>query len=127
MAIREDIHPARRFVNLFLLDMFRTGKTDCTIRSSDGLPALRAYPAPPDFERFANVLKVMAGLDPGPFPTPRGGSFLVAIDHEISGVWEEVTFCVHASFADAAGGAGAVNLHAEVTARTPTVDPDACL
>jgi hypothetical protein len=68
----------------------------------------------------------MAGLDPVRFATPRGGSFLVAIDREIAGAWEAVTSVIHTTFADASGG-GAVTLRTEVTSRKPTVDPAVCL
>jgi hypothetical protein len=89
------------------------------------LPELRGYDAP-DFARFRNRLKIMAGLDPVTYPTPKNGTFEIAIDRKENGQWYDCRYTVHLVFTDASSDPS-VELRAELKSQEPGIDPDLCL
>ena len=123
--LKVPVHPAERYVNLFLLEMLQDGPGVRVAQASVGLPVLRDH-EPPDFARFRNRLKIMAGLDPVTYPTPRSGTVDIAIDRQADGQWYECTYTVRLLFTDA-GNDPSVELRAELESQKPGVDPDLCL
>ena len=126
MAIKEPVHPAEHYANVFLVNLLTTDTSAITVRSSEPLPALAGVEYVPDFARFRNRLKIMAGLDPVIYPTPRTGSFQVATERQVDGEWYLYRHTLHLLFTDA-GTDPSVEIRIELTEREPTVDPDLCL
>src|SRR5688572_11379266 len=98
--LKQPVHSTETYVNLFLLDMLQAEKGSHVAMASAALPVLRGH-APPDFARFRNRLKIMAGLDPVTYPTPRGGTVDIAIDRQRDGQWYECVYTVRCLFTDA--------------------------
>jgi hypothetical protein len=122
MSIKEPVHPAERYVNLFLIDLFMTDTPTRAVRQSNALPALAGFDYVPEFARFRNRLKIMANLDPVTYPTPRAGSAEIAIDREVDGAWFQFGYTLHLLFDDAATDPS-VEMRVELTSREPTFDP----
>ena len=120
--IKHPVHPAERYVNLVLLDLLHSGRNEWRAKSSDVLPALSDQPSP-DFARLRNRLKVMAELDPVLYPTPRTGSFQIAVDRKVDGQWFVCTYAVTALFTDV-GDDPSVEVRAELISQEPGIDPD---
>src|SRR5687768_732473 len=95
----EPVHPAKRYVNLFLLEMLQGAPGVRVARRSAPLPVLQDH-APPDFDRCRNRLKVLAGLDPVAYPSPRDGTVDVGIDRQVDGQWYECVYTVSLRFTD---------------------------
>ena len=123
--LKEPIHPAERYVNLFLLEMLRADTGVHVAQRSVALPVLRCH-EPPDFARFRNRLKIMAGFDPVAYPTPRNGALDIAIDRQVDGQWYECVYTVRLLFTDT-GNDPSVELRAELKSQKPGVDPGLCL
>jgi hypothetical protein len=126
MAIKEPVHPAELYANVFLVNLLASDAATGTARSSEPLPVLAGVEYVPDFARFRNRLKIMAGLDPVMYRTPRTGSFQVSTDRQLNGAWYEYRHTVHLLFTDAATDPS-VEIRVELTSREPTIDPALCL
>ena len=126
MAIKQPVHPAEHYANVFLVNLLTSDTVAGTARSSEPLPVLAGVEYVPDFARFRNRLKIMAGLDPVIYPTPRTGSFQVSTDRQLNGAWYEYRHTVHLLFTDAATDPS-VEIRVELTSRQPTIDPALCL
>jgi hypothetical protein len=126
MSLKEPVHPAERYVNLFLVDMLEAERWSCSARSSEALPTIKGH-EPPQFARFRNRLKIMGGLDPVVYPAPRAGKIdLVILDRSLEGKWYDCHYTVRLLFNDL-GDDPSVDLSAELTQKEPGVDPDLCL
>jgi hypothetical protein len=123
--LKEPVHPAETYVNLFLLEMLQAEKGSQVVRASVALPVLRDN-VPPDFARFRNRLKIMAGLDPVTYPTPKNATLEIAIDRKDNGQWHDCRYTVSLLFTDARSDPS-VELRAELKSQEPGVDPELCL
>ena len=126
MAIKEPVHPAELYANVFLVNLLTSDAAAGTVRSSEPLPVLAGVEYVPDFARFRNRLKIMARLDPVIYPTPRTGSFQVSTERQVDGAWYEYRHTLHLLFTDTATDPS-VEIRVELTSREPTVDPALCL
>jgi hypothetical protein len=125
MSLKEPLHPAEQYVNLFLLGMFHVDPRSEIVQRSAQLPELQGH-KPPAFARFRNRLKIMCDLDPVIYAAPREGSFEVSIDRQIEGQWYACYYTVRAVFSDATTDPS-VKVSAEMTRKRPSVNPDLCL
>jgi hypothetical protein len=75
--------PEKVWVNLFLLDMFRSKRESVTLNRSQGIPSIPLEDEVPegglDFDKIMNRLKVMSGLDPIVYRTRREGKFSLGV------------------------------------------------
>jgi hypothetical protein len=118
--LKEPVHPAERYVNVFLLELLQAEGV-CVVRRSVSLPELRGL-RPPEFGRFRNRLKVMAHLNPVTYPTPKQGTINISTDRQVDGKWYEFVYAVRVLFTDV-GDDPSVELRPELTSQKPGVDP----
>ncbi len=123
--LKEPVHPAETYVNVFLLEMLHAEQRLLVVKLSVALPVLRGH-EPPEFARFRNRLKIMAELDPVTYPTPTNGTFEIAIDRQVNGQWYDCRYTVHVVFTDSSDDPS-VELSAKLKSQKPGVDPDLCL
>jgi hypothetical protein len=121
MSRKEHVHPAKRYVSLFLLDMLEAARLSCSARASGVLPVLRGQ-EPPEFTRFRNRLKVMAGLDPITYQAPRTGTFELVTPRQEDGEWYDCYYTARLTFTDL-GIDPTVELSLELTRKQPGPDP----
>lgn len=70
--------PVERYVNLFLRALLRQQPQCFVVRKSVALPELLGQ-APPEFVRFRNRLKLMAGLNPVTYQIPKEAKIRLTI------------------------------------------------
>jgi hypothetical protein len=125
MSLKEIVPPAELYVNLFLIEMLQADKAEHLAKASVALPVLQGN-EPPDFARFRNRLKIMAGLDPVTYATARSGTANFAIDRQVAGQWCECVYTLRLIFNDSISDPS-VELCAELKSQKPGIDPDLCL
>jgi hypothetical protein len=125
VSVKEPVHPAKQYVNGFLFEMLQAETRSCRVQLSGKLPIVLGQ-QPPEFARFRNRLKIMAGLDPVIYPMPRAGSFNVMINRQVDGQWYECYYAVRMLFDDSANDPS-VELSSELARKEPGIDPKLCL
>jgi hypothetical protein len=79
--------PAKEWVNLLFMHMFKTHLESFTLKKSEGIPPIPLEDELPegelDFNKIINRLKVMSGLDPTTFKKTYEGNIRMCVH----GIW----------------------------------------